>query len=162
METAETATDHALVRHILATIAYRAAKPLRDVPEGFAGFRAAERARTPVEIVSHMGDLVEWSLTAVQGRSVWRATEPLPWDAAVARFFAALAALDAYLASGAEVHATFPRLLQGPLADALTHVGQLSLLRGLAGAPVRGENYVRAAVEIGRVTADQAPPVLEF
>lgn len=151
-----------LMRHSLATLAYRAAKPLRDVPEGFALFRAGPRARTPLEIVAHMGDLVAWALTAVQGQSTWKASTPAGWTDEVARFFDALAALDAYLASDAEVHATFTRLHQGPLADALTHVGQLSLLRGLAGAPVRGENYVRATIAVGQVTATQPPPVLEF
>lgn len=151
-----------LIRHLLATLAYRAAKPLRDVPAGFATFKAAGHARSPVEIVAHLADLLDWSLSGARGQSAWRASTPLPWDDEVTRFFAAIAALDAYLASGAEVHVRLEKLLQGPLADALTHVGQLSLLRGLAGAPVRGENFVKAKIETGRVTADQPPPELEF
>ena len=154
--------DRTLLRHLLATLAYRAAKPLRDVPEGFAGFKASDRARTPVEILAHMGDLLDWALSGARGKMTWRQLAPQPWADEVNRFFASLSAFDAYLASDEEMHVRGEKLIQGPLADALTHVGQLSLLRGLAGAPVRGENYVRAHVEIGRVTVDQAAPQLEF
>lgn len=151
-----------LIRHLLATLAYRAAKPLRDAPDTFAGFKASAQSRTPLEIVAHMGDLLDWALTGARGQPAWRASAPQGWTEESARFFAAVAALDAYLASGAEVHVRFERLLQGPLADAMTHVGQLSLLRGLAGVPVRGENFVKARIAAGQVTADQPPPELEF
>lgn len=151
-----------LLRHTIATLAYRAAKPLRDAPESFCKFRPAEGARTAVEIVAHMGDLFDWALSSVQGQERWRSSPPQPWREETARFFAALAAFDAYLASDAPLHASPDALFQGPIADAFTHVGQLALMRRLADAPVRAENYYVAKVSIGSVGAEQADPVFEF
>lgn len=157
----------ALLRHAVATLAYRGGKPLRGCPEGFAEFRAAPGTRTPAEILAHLGDLVEWATSQVRGKSAWRPSPPLPWEQETARFFAALAvldgALDEQLAASADPAAfSAEKLFQGPIADAFTHVGQLALLRRLAGAPVRGENFVRADIVAGRVGAEQSPPALEF
>jgi hypothetical protein len=152
----------ALLRHAVATLAYRGGKPLRGCPEGFADFRAAPGTRTPAEVLAHLGDLLEWAASQVRGKSTWRSSPPLPWEQEKARFFAALSALDGELAAGAPAAFSVEKLFQGPIADAFTHVGQLSLLRRLAGAPVRGENFVRADIVAGRVGAEQSPPALEF
>lgn len=150
------------LRHCLATLAYRTGKAVRGAPPGFAEFRLAEpTAMTPAQILAHMGDLMEWALSLARGRRTWPGSTPLPWGPEVDRFFGALAAFDAYLASPAPVHAPAERLFQGPIADALTHVGQLATRRRLAGAPVRGENYFVAEIAIGRVGLEQAPPVRE-
>jgi hypothetical protein len=151
-----------LLRHTLATLAYRAAKPLREAPESFCKFRPAEGARTAVEILAHMGDLFEWALSSVQGQERWRSSEPQPWREETARFFAALEAFDAYLASDAPMHTTAEALFQAPIADAFTHVGQIALLRRLAAAPVRAENYYVAKIVVGTVGTDQPAPVQEF
>ena len=151
-----------LLRHSLATLAYRAAKPLRGAPDSFCKFKASADARTPVEILAHMGDLFDWALSVAQGDQKWRNSEPLPWGREVDRFFAALAAFDAYLASTAPLHASAEQLFQGPVADALTHTGQLAMLRRLAGCPMRGENYFAAEVAVGRVGVDQIAPQKEF
>ena len=156
--------DRASLRHCVATLAYRAAKALRDAPPGFAGFRAAPDARTPVEILAHMGDLFDWALRMVRGESRWTAATPLPWDAECARFFTALRAFDDHLASEAPIACEVTRVFQGPVADALTHTGQLTMLRRLCGAPVKGESYNRADIVAGRVGSEQTPadPRFEF
>jgi [ribosomal protein S5]-alanine N-acetyltransferase len=151
-----------MLRHALATLAYRAAKALRDAPEGFADHRVGPTSRTPAEILAHMGDLMDWALTQARGAVAWRDSTPLPWDAECARFFAALGALDDELARGAPLAAPPERLFQGAVADALTHTGQLTMLRRLAGGPVRGESYARAHIAVGRVGPRQEPPVVEF
>jgi hypothetical protein len=151
-----------LLRHILATLAYRAGKTVRDAPASFADYRASENTRTPVQIVAHMGDLMDWALSIVSGKQQWHNSEPLPWPQEVSRFFASLAALDAYLASEKPLHGELGKLFQGGLADALTHTGQIAMLRRMAGCPVRGENYYVAQIEKGRVGADQAAAVREF
>ena len=151
-----------LLRHTLATLGYRAAKAVRGAPPEFAGFRAGSGARTPAEILAHMGDLLDWALSLVEGRERWQDSTPLAWDQETARFFAALYALDARLAKGAPQGCSLLRLFQGPIADALTHVGQIAMLRRLAGCPVRGENYFKADIVMGRVGAHQAAPVREF
>ena len=151
-----------LLRHTLATLSYRAAKALRGTPPGFAEFRIGESTRTPAEILAHMGDLIDWALHMAQGRQVWKDSEPLPWDREMERFFGALEALDAFLGSGTSLGCPPGMLIQGPLADALTHTGQLTMLRRLAGAPVRGENYARAEIVKGRVGPDQSAPRREF
>lgn len=153
----------AWLRHSVATLAYRAGKAVRGAPAGFGEFRLADpAAMTPARILAHMGDLMEWALSMAEGRQRWHDTTPGPWAAEVRRFFTALAALDRRLASGEELHAVPERLFQGPIADALTHVGQLATRRRLAGAPVRAENYYVADIAAGRVGLDdQAPPVRE-
>lgn len=154
--------DREWLRHCLATLAYRAAKTVRGAPPGFAGLQLAEpSAMTPGRILAHMGDLMEWALSMAQGRQVWRDSTPRVWEAEVERFFGALGAFDAYLATAEPLQAPATRLFQGPIADALTHVGQLATRRRLAGTPVRGENYFVADITIGRVGLDQAPPVRE-
>jgi hypothetical protein len=149
-----------LLRHTLATLAYRAARALEGAPAEFAGFDGA--GRRPEQILAHMGDLFDWALSMAVGKPAWHNSEPLGWEAEKARFFRALAALDAVLASAEPLHAPEEKLFQGPVADALTHVGQLAMLRRLAGCPTRGENFYVAAVEIGRVGAEQAEAVKPF
>jgi len=162
MTTAHSDPRRALLRHVLATIAYRGGKALRGAPASFADFDTGPNSRTAVEIVAHLGDLFEWSLSMAKGAQRWNEARPLPWDEEVARFHRTLKSLDDCLASDAPVHAELERLFQGPFADALTHVGQLAMMRRMAGAPTVGENYFAADVEIGRVCADQAPPKQPF
>jgi hypothetical protein len=151
-----------LLRHTLATLAYRGAKPLRDAPADFAATRACPTCRSAGEILAHIGDLLDWALTAARGEMKWTQSPHQTWDADVARFFAALQKLDDFLASDAPLSCPEDKLFQGPIADAFTHVGQLATLRRLAGAPVRGENYYAADIAVGRVGAEQAPPRMEF
>jgi hypothetical protein len=155
-------SDREMLRHCVATLAYRGAKVLRGAPAGFADFRTEEGTRTPGKILAHMGDLLAWALSLARGGRSWQSAAPGPWDGEVRRFFEGLRAFDAYLASDAPLAASAEKLFQGPIADALTHVGQLATRRRLAGAPVRGENYFLADIETGRVGPDQAEPRREF
>ncbi len=150
------------LRHTLATLAYRGGKAVRGVPPGFAAFAAGPGSRSAGQILAHVGDLFDWALSIARGQQAWRDSAPLPWDEEVARFHAALGAFDEYLASDQPLGAPAEQLFQGPVADALTHVGQIALLRRLAAAPVRGENYFRAEITAGRVGPEQAPPRREL
>jgi hypothetical protein len=151
-----------LLRHTVATLAYRGAKTLRGAPSGFAGFQASDRTRPPEKILAHIGDLLDWALSMAKGSQQWRDSKPLPWDQEVQRFFDCLQAFDGFLGGKEPLNVTAEKIFQGPMADALTHVGQIAMLRRLAGAPVRGENYFAAEITAGRVGAEQAPPVREF
>lgn len=148
----------AFLRHALATLAYRGGKATRGTGPEFASFKASPTSRTPAEILAHIGDLMDWGLSIASGNQRWNNSAPRDWESEVARFHAALAAYDAYLASEAPLGGTPERLFQGGIADALTHVGQLTMLRRIAGMPMKGENYSKAAIEAGRVGADQVPP----
>jgi hypothetical protein len=150
------------LRHTLATLAYRAGKALRGAPPAFAAFKADETSRTPVEIVAHMSVLLDWSLHLANGEHVWNEAVPLPWDEEVARFFAALRRFDDHLAAAETLGCPAEKLFQGPIADALTHVGQIAMLRRLSGSPCRGENYFKADIAAGRVGIEQAAPRREF
>jgi hypothetical protein len=152
--------NRALLRHTLATLAYRTSRALDGAPESFAEFDGA--GRRPVQILAHMGDLFDWALSIARGNQHWQDSQPLAWPAEQKRFFDALAAFDAYLASSAPLHAPIECLFQGPVADALTHVGQLAMLRRLSGSPTRGENFYVAAIATGRVGPDQPSPVRTF
>jgi hypothetical protein len=149
-----------LLRHTLAALAYRAARALEGAPDSFATFEGA--GRQPVVILAHMGDLFDWALSMATGRPAWHNADPLPWDPEKHRFFAALEAFDAYLASPQPMHAEMKRLIQGPVTDAFTHVGQLAMMRRLAGSPTCGENFYVAAIAAGQVTETQPAAVQPF
>jgi len=151
-----------LLRHTVATIAYRGGKAVRDADDSFASFKASETTRTPAQILAHIGDLFDWALSIAKGNETWNNSDPLEWSHEIDRFHAALKSFDEYLATDADLSAGCERLFQGPIADALTHVGQLAMLRRLAGEPMKGENYSRAKIEAGRVGADQEKPKREF
>jgi hypothetical protein len=151
-----------LLRHALATLAYRGGKAIRNAPEGFAVFHVDEGVRAPGQILAHIGDLMDWALSIAMGNRTWHDSKPLAWEKEVDRFFAALKKFDDYLASSEPVHSTPEKLLQGAIADALTHVGQINMLRRLGGEPVKGESYYEAEIVIGRVGAEQAKPKREF
>lgn len=151
-----------LFRHAVATLAYRAGKALRGAPETFADFRCGESSRTPAQILAHMGDLFDWALSIAQGKQKWHDSKPLSWEKEVERFFASLKSFDDYLASGEPVGAPLEKLLQGPVADALTHTGQLTMLRRMAGVAMKSESYFMAKMAAGRVGPDQVSPKREF
>ena len=155
-------SDRAALRQLAATLAYRAAKVLRDVPPSFANFTCGASTRQPVQIVAHMGDLMAWGVTIADGDIKWNAGGSDDWDREVARFFDGLAALDRALAADGPFKGSVDKLIQGPLADALTHVGQIALLRGMAGTPIKPESYARADIVVGRVGREQSPPGREF
>ena len=148
------------LRHTLATLAYRGGKAVRDAPESFASYDGGTRA--PVKIVAHIGDLLDWALSMADGSRQWHDSEPKLWKEECDRLFAALQNLDDYLAADKPLQATPEKLFQGPIADALTHVGQLAMLRRMADAPMKSENYFIADIAAGRVGREQAAPRKEF
>lgn len=158
----EADSSRAMLRHTLATLAYRAGKAVRGAPAAFAEYRCGERSRTPAQILAHMGDLMDWALHLTQGKHVWHDSKPFAWEQEVERFFAAVKAFDDQLASDEPLGFPAENLFQGPIADALTHTGQIALLRGMFGSRVKGENYSRADITAGRVGLEQAPPKVEF
>jgi len=151
-----------LLRHTVATVAYRGAKAVRGASDSFATYGAPETKRTPAQILAHIGDLLDWGLSIAKGDETWNNSDPLPWPQEVARFHRALESFDSYLASDGPLVASCERLFQGPIADALTHVGQIAMLRRMAEEPIKGENYSRAKIEAGRVGAEQKAPKREF
>jgi len=155
-------TSRQLLRHAVATLAYRGGKALRGAPDSFADFRAEAKVRTPGQILAHLGDLFDWALSIAKGKQEWHDSASLPLSEGTKRLFASLEAFDTFLASDIPLECPAERLFQGPVADALTHVGQIAILRRLAGVPIRGENYFVAEITVGRVGADQAPPKREF
>jgi hypothetical protein len=152
----------AFLRHAVATVAYRGGKAVRGAPESFASYSADGTPRTPAKILAHVGDLYDWALSQAKGAEAWADSAPLAWDREVERFFTALQRFDEYLASDAPLAVTPERIFQGAIADSLAHVGQLAMLRRLAGANMRSENYARADIVAGRVGAEQTPARREF
>jgi hypothetical protein len=149
-----------LLRHTVAALAYRASRALDSAPESFAQFDGC--GRQPIKILAHMGDLFDWALSAVQGSERWHNSAPLAWPQENARFFATLKAFDDYLASDQPMHAAAERLFQGPIADALTHVGQIAMMRRLAGSPTCGEDFFVAKIAVGQTSAEQPAAVQPF
>ncbi len=155
-------TGREFLRHTLATLVYRGGKTLRDVPGNFSEFRTSETTRTPGQILAHIGDLLDWALSMARGKQEWHDSGPRSWNDEVSRFYAAAKALDDYLTSGKPLGITPEEMFQGPIADALTHFGQIAMMRRMAGVPIKGENYFKAEIVKGRVGPEQAAPRREF
>ena len=155
-------TKRQMLRHTLATLAYRGAKAISNAPTGFGQFRTGDKTRTPGEILAHIGDLFDWALCLAKGEHRWQDSKPLPWEQEIARFFGAIQVFDDYLASESPLGFPSERLFQGPIADALTHVGQIAMLRRMAGAPIRGENYFKAEIAVGTLGATPSVNRVEF
>ena len=159
-EPAESARE--LLRHAVAVVAYRGAKALRGAPPGFAHFKASPTSREPIQILAHINDLYDWALWMAKGKWTWNNSTPGTWDAEVSRFHAGLAAFDGFLEGAEPLGQPMEKFVAGPIADSLTHIGQINMLRRMAGSPVKGESYARADIVSGRVGASQAPAKLEF
>jgi hypothetical protein len=155
-------SNREIYRHIVATLVYRVSKTLRDAPEHFATFQINSKSRTSIEILAHIGDLFDWALSMAKGKGIWHESVPNDWEKEVARFYKSVKQFDTYLANGSVIACPAEKLFQGPLADAFTHVGQLAMMRRIAGVPIKGENYFVADIAIGRVGAEQSEPVKEF
>jgi hypothetical protein len=156
----ETAVE--AVRHALAVVAYRGAKALRGAPADFAQFKVGPTSREPIQILAHINDLYDWALSMARGKWEWKNSTPGAWDAEVGRFHAGLAAVDAWLESGKPLGTPIEKFISGPIADSLNHIGQINMLRRLAGSPVKGESYARAEIVTGRVGPNQAASKAEF
>lgn len=147
-----------LLQHFLAALAYRTQKALRGAPAGFADFRAGPHVRTPHELVWHMTGVIGYARTLLHGGD-FAPPRLDAFAAEVARFHATLTALrDDFADAALTPRISDERFLQGPLADAMTHAGQLALLRRLAGAPVPSEDFIHAAIDAANVGEDQPPP----
>ena len=154
--------ERTALRHVLATLAYRTVRATENLPPAFAHFSAHPGSRTPVAILAHMGDLFDWALSMASGHEQWGEAAPLEWEEERVRFHNGIRAFDAYIAGPAAVACPLTRLLQGPLADAMTHAGQLAMLRHMFGQPMKGENYFVADIAIGRIGMDQPAPRKPF
>jgi len=154
--------ERTFLRHTLATLAYRAGKAIRGAPEGFSDFRPGPGSRSAGQILAHICDLMDWALSMARSAQAWQDHNPLTWEEDTVRFFAAVRAFEDYLASGGPLGTPAEKLFQGPVADALTHIGQISMLRRMAESPVRGENYHKADIVAGRVGPEQSAPRREF
>jgi hypothetical protein len=143
-----------LLRHLVATVVYRGGLAISGATPDFASFRAYDTTRTPGELLAHIGDLLEGSLHLVKGELIYLTSAPLPWEDEIARFFSAVKEFDSYLVSDAPLACPSEKLVQGPLGDALTHVGQIVMLRRMAGQPVRAESYFTAEIVAGEVNQE--------
>ena len=139
-----------LLRHLLAALAFRARIAVAGAPPDFAAFKLDETVRTPAELLAHLGDLLEGSLYLMRGEFVHLNSSPRVWNEEIERFFAAAEAFDSYLASDAPLGQPIEKIMQGPIADALTHVGQIVMLRRIAGSPVKSEGYFAAEIVAGK------------
>jgi hypothetical protein len=148
-----------MLKHFLAALAYRTQKALRGAPEGFADFKAGNDARTPTDLIRHMTSVLGYARTFFIGGQYW--PEPLPsFRDEVGRFHEMLADLREHLESDTPLHGlTEEQMLQGQFSDAMTHVGQLAMLRRLYGEPIRSENFIHAAISPDNLSTDQPEPV---
>lgn len=138
-----------LLRHAVAAVAFRGRIAVRDAPPGFADFRVTAETRSPVEILAHIGDLLEGSRYLLRGDYIELVSRPLPWDSEIGRFVDSVRELDLFLQSDAPLAHAPEKMIQGPVGDAFTHVGQIVILRRVAGAPIQQEPYFTAEIVAG-------------
>lgn len=143
-----------LFRHLVASLAFRAKTAVSGAPPYFADYKISETIRTPGEILAHMGDLLEGSLVLMKGEFISLDSTPLAWEEEVTRFFSAVKKFDSYLASDAPLNQPIEKITQGPIADALTHVGQILMLRRAAGVPVESDGYFAAEIIPGEIDVE--------
>ncbi len=148
----------AMLKHFLAALAYRTQKALRGAPAEFATFRAGPNVRTPHRLIHHMDSVLGYSATFFTGGE-YRKPMLDKFEDEIARLHATLARLAQYLDEGTELRGITPEiLLQGPFSDAMTHAGQIAMLRRLAGYPVPAENFIFATIAVENLSPDQAMP----
>jgi hypothetical protein len=143
-----------LFRHLVATLAFRTKVAVLGASSDFAAFKINETIRTPGELLAHMGDLLHGSLYLMKGEFVYLNSAPLPWEDEVRRFFSAVEEFDSYIASDAPLNHPIEKITQGPIADALTHVGQIVMLRRAAGVPVQVESYFTVEIIPGKMNRE--------
>jgi hypothetical protein len=147
-----------LLRHFLAALAYRTQKALRDAPPEFANFRPAPQVRTPHELIRHMDSVLGYSRTYFLG-GFYQPPTFTDFSAAIAHFHEVLTDVARHIELGTPLHGITPEiLLQGPFSDAMTHAGQLALLRRLSGSPVPPENFIFADITPENLSPNQPQP----
>lgn len=152
-------TKRQILRHFLATLAYRTQKALRGAPEEFGDYRAASLVRTPHELVLHMTGVIGFARSLFDNGDAWPNKMPT-FKEEIERFHNTLEELGRHLDSGKDPRdTTLERLLQGPLSDAMTHIGQIAMLRRLYGSPVPGEGFMLADIRMDNLSSEQPPPV---
>jgi hypothetical protein len=144
-------TPQVSLRHTIATLAYRANATIKGAPAVFAATTAGGGTRPAVEILAHMGDLLDWAFSLATGDEKWNDSTPLSWAEEVARFHKALIRLDLHVRNGVALKTPAAKIFQGAIADAIWHTGQLALLRRLAGSPIESENYAEASIAEGKL-----------
>ncbi len=147
-----------MLRHFLAALAYRTQKALRGAPSDFSSFRAGHNVRTPHELIRHMDSVLGYARTHFIG-GTYRPPEFSEFKEAVLHFHGVLADLARHLELGTEFKVITPEvMLQGPFSDAMTHAGQLAMLRRLAVNPVPSENFIFAEISVENLGPDQPLP----
>jgi hypothetical protein len=150
--------ERGLLRHYLAALVYRTQKAVRGAPSTFGSFQAGQQTRSPQDLVRHMTSVLGYACTFFVGGTYRAELLPTLEDEMV-RFHTIVAQLADHLGSGSPLEGIADaQLLQGPLADAMTHAGQIALLRRLAGSPIPPENFVYADITVERLGPDQAEP----
>ncbi len=151
-----------MVRHFLAALAYRFHKAVNKAPKDFYKLTPGSGIRTPLEIVHHMNGVLGYGKVVLEtgDTDYWYANAKHDWDGEVQTLHKTLESLDALLENAISIEdEKLQRLLQGPLSDAMTHVGQLAMLRRIANSPLPGENFYKADIRVGRVSEKQPDPV---
>ncbi|HUP88906.1 MAG TPA: hypothetical protein VM100_06140 [Longimicrobiales bacterium] len=152
------AVERETARHMLASLAYRTQKALRDAPPSFADFNAGSDVRTPRELVRHMASVIGYARTYFIG-GIYTPSALPTFEHEIERFHENVSDLAAHLKAGTALREiTITQLLQGPITDALTHAGQLAMLRRMAGSPVASENFIFAEISADNLGSDQPRP----
>jgi len=147
-----------ILRHYLASIAYHATKAIKGAPENYPELNIGKDIRTPRRILHHVTGVLSYAHSFFEHYDTTY-FEHKPWDEEVRYFYETLSKLDESLQEKEPREVSEEQLLQGPLSDAMTHIGQLLMLRRMAGSPVPSENFIYADIRAGVVGQDQPEPV---
>ena len=147
-----------MLRHFLASITYRATKAIKNVPETYPAHDLGKGVKTPLRILHHITGVLTYAHSFFEHYDTTH-IDVKSWDAEVGEFYSILSKLDKSIQEKKPKEVTEEQLLQGPLSDAMTHIGQLSMLRRLADSPLPSENFIFADVRKGAVGPNQPDPI---
>jgi len=142
--------ENEFLRHALSTIAYRFQKAVSNSETEFGYFSAGNGSRTPNEIIYHMYHVLYTTrIFILEEKDNTEQSEKLDLKSEIDRLNAEINNLDNVLAEKPLDINYAKRLLQGPLSDLLTHIGQISMLSRLNGNPIVGEDFSTASIKTG-------------
>lgn len=140
------------LRHTLSTIGYRFQKSVKYRNQEFEDFSLGKGSRSPKEIVNHMyAVLSSTTFYLLEEKRQKKSPEKLSLDLEIDRFNEELKNLDQLLSEKDLPINYSKKLLQGPLSDILTHIGQIAMLSRLNNQPIEGEDFSAATISTIKV-----------
>ncbi len=135
------------IQHFLKVLSYRFEKAIHNAAESYPKHASGHGIRTPLELLGHMNGVLEFAISSLKNQPRRNIPEQ-SWQEQITLYYEKLKELNQLMQENSFDTDTLERILQGPLADAMTHIGQLAMMRRLANSAIAGENYFAADMSL--------------